>query len=241
MDGGRRWQAARQLHWAEISCEIRPEWEAATIIVDSLLGQRSMSKGAKAYLVLGIMKDFVKAVERRRIQNLTKGQKNLQNPLFFPKSPEATSEGVQELCQRLGIGRDTYFRAAKIRKFFALDHVFEFQTGLLKTLKQHFEPLLLDPDNPMGLGEVLKGIGWFVDEDGNPKKQLPPPDRNSHLFYFSRAWEATARQWERWGKLSESQREQAFGAVNQSVLACPDDALEQIARAIKQETSRRKK
>jgi ParB/Sulfiredoxin domain len=46
MDGERRWLAARQLGWDQVPVLRRPESEAAVIIVDSLMGQRHLSKGA---------------------------------------------------------------------------------------------------------------------------------------------------------------------------------------------------
>src|SRR5690349_6928103 len=41
IDGERRWRAARQLQWPRIACVVKQDWEAALLIVESLVHQRS--------------------------------------------------------------------------------------------------------------------------------------------------------------------------------------------------------
>jgi hypothetical protein len=245
MDGERRWKAARQLQWPEIACVVRPEWEAATLMVDSLLGQRSLTKGAKVYLSLPVLKEFVQGAETRRLANLKRGTKTLEKPLNLPKSTErASGNGIESVCARLGCGRDLYFQAVQIRKYFELpslaEHRFEFQNGKEMTLKEYFEPLILHPEHPKGLGEVLKGMGWFVSPDGKPL-QHPPPARNSHLFYFERGWSTWSKQCKRWADLEEAEREQAMQAVANAVRDVPAEVLGMTARLIKAEGKRRRK
>ena len=197
MDGERRWKAARQLQWPLIACVTRPEGEAATLMVESLLGQRSLTKGAKVYLSLAVLKEFVQGAETRRLANLKRGNKTLEKPLNLPNPTQwASGKGIADVCARLGCGEELLRQAVQIRKYFELpglvEHKFEFQDGREMTLKEYFEPIILDPEHPKGLGEVLKGIGWFVSPDGKPLNH-PPPERNSDLFYFERGWSAWSK------------------------------------------------
>lgn len=245
IDGERRWKAAKQLQWPRIACIKRQDWEAAALIVDSLLGQRHYSKGAKVYLCLNLLKEFVQSAETRRLSNLKRGIKTLEKPLNPPKSIQSTSEkGIDELCERLGCRRDLYFQAVRIRRIFELpslqEHKFHFQDGTEKTLREHFEPRILDPEEPMGLGEVLKGIGWFVDANGKPLEHAAPA-RNSHLFYWQRGWQGWAKQCGRWEGLDNEQRAQAVAVVKEAVRDVPDQVIALLQDIASEEKKRRKK
>jgi hypothetical protein len=73
MDGERRWLAARQLNWEEVPIMRAPASEAAVIILDSLIGQRHLTKGAKIYLAVPFLEDFVASAENRRLSKLKQG------------------------------------------------------------------------------------------------------------------------------------------------------------------------
>jgi hypothetical protein len=235
MDGRRRWLAAGQLGWEKIGVMRRPESEAVSIMVDSLLGQHHLTKGAKVYMVVPLLKEFVVSAERRRLENLRRGVKTIEKALIFPKSAERTSEngsegserGYDDLAARLGCGRNLLFQALQVWRIFekSSKHKFEFQDGRERTLKEHFEPQLLDSESPMGLGEVLKGCGWFVDENGNPKKQPTPGARNSHLAYFEAAWGNFNKQFGRWEKLKAAERERAMEVVTAGIQQWPQEVL----------------
>jgi hypothetical protein len=248
MDGERRWKAARQLQWPTIGCVVRPEWEAALVIVESLMGQRSLTKGAKVYLALPLMPEYTKAAESRRLVCLKKGVKILQkaNDLPLPDSIRSRHErtAAARLSDYLGTSEGTVEQAIRIRKFFELtalaEHKFDFQDGVQRTLREHFEPLMLDPEHPMGLGEVLKGIGWFVDENGTPLLHAPP-ERNSHLHYFTCAWEGWAKQSAHWADFDAGEREQAMEIVDEAARAVPEEVLVMTAKKFKDEVKRRKK
>ena len=234
MDGERRWLAARQLQWDRIGVIRRPESEAATIMVDSLLGQRHLTKGAKIYLALPLVEDFILASERRRLGNLKQGVKTLEKALIFPKPTQyASGKGLDGLAERFGCSPALLDQAIRVRKIFAIPHKFEFQDGGTRTLKEHFEPQLLDAESPMGLGEVLKGCGWFVDEDGNIKKQAGPGERNSYLHYFESAWTNFSKQFNRWEKLKTSERARAVEIVAAGVREWPQEVREEVQRAMR--------
>lgn len=238
VDGGRRWTAAKQLGWEEVPVSRRPEEFAAVIMLESLIGQRHLTKGAKVYLTLGFMVEFVESAESRRLANLRRGVKTLEKALKFPKGTECPSgKGWEEIGGRLGACERLVKQAAAIRRLFtaAAGHKFEFQDGSTKTLKQHFEPRLLDTEHPMGLGEVLKGCGWFVDENGKPKVQAGPAERNSHLHYFESAWAKFNGQFAgRWEKLGTAGRARAVELVRAGVREWPEEVREELGAAIRE-------
>lgn len=245
IDGERRWRAARQLQWPRIACVIRQDWEAAALIVDSLLGQRHYSKGAKVYLCLALLKEFVQSAETRRLSNLKRGIKTLEKPLNLPKHTErASGKGLDDLAARLGVGTTVMDQAVRIRKLFELpslqNHKFHFQDGTEKTLREHFEPRILDAEEPMGLGEVLKGIGWFVDANGKPLEHSAPA-RNSHLFYWDRGWKGWAKSCGRWEGLDNGQRAQAIAVVKDVVRDVPDQVIALLQDVASEEKKRRRK
>jgi len=244
MDGERRWRAARQLQWDQVPCIVRPEWEAAAIIVESLLGQRSLTKGAKVYLALPLLDEYKKSAETRRLSNLKKGIKTLEKPWNSPTphSVRHREDGrtSEQAAERLGCSPRLVEQAVRVRKYFESAEKFEFQDGSTKTLKEHFEPLMFDPESPIGLGEVLKGIGYFVDPEGNPK-QHAPPERNSDLHYFQSGWESFAKHCARFTKLTITERTHALEVVSGGVRAWPDDVLETMAETAKAELRRRQK
>lgn len=121
MDGGRRWRAAKQLQWERVATVERPEHEAAALIVDTLMGQRNLPRGTKVYLALGLLPDWVKSSESRRLNALAHGVKNLKNLNVSPKQCDTASvekhpETIQALAARFGVNRDVFTRAIRVRK-----------------------------------------------------------------------------------------------------------------------------
>ncbi len=86
----------------------------------------------------------------------------------------------------------------------------------------------------MGLGEVLKGIGWFVDDNGKPRNQPPPGPRNSFLSYFESALGKFTLHCSRWDKLGERERERALSQVKKSVQEWPEPVLRAAIEAGKE-------
>jgi hypothetical protein len=248
MDGERRWKAALQLQWKGIGCVTRPEWEAAALMIESLVGQRCLSKGAKVYLLLAILPEYSKGVNTRCLAWGQKGVQILQKPFTSP-FPYSVGErhgwkGSEDLAARLGVSKALVEQAVQIRKTFDLpalvEHKFTFQDGRQKTLKEYFEPLILDPVHPMGLGEVRKGISTFLLPDGTPREQAPP-ERNSHFFYWTRAWEGWAKQCGRWEGMSPEMRVQAEMVMAATARGVPAAVLKAAAKVFKAEQKRRAK
>ncbi|HVU26518.1 MAG TPA: ParB N-terminal domain-containing protein [Verrucomicrobiae bacterium] len=120
IDGARRWLAAKQLGWNEIRCEIHADGDAAAVMVESLFGQRDLTRGAKVYIALGLLKEFVESAESRRLANLRHGRETLEKPLKLPNFQNGSSEpqSVADLCARWGIKDKIYYQARKVQKIF---------------------------------------------------------------------------------------------------------------------------
>lgn len=189
MKGGRRWRAAKQLQWAELPCIERPESEAPTILLESLIGQRDMDRGAKVYIALGFLEDYVKAANARRLANLRpSGRRNLETeakPLIFSKSSNWTSsDDAKAIWERFGIGRTTWFQALHVRalltdpnckKLASLYADAQLKVPALaqlqvqqQTLREEFEPQLFSGEK--NLWNVASAIGGRIStEDVNPQ------------------------------------------------------------------------
>jgi hypothetical protein len=151
MDGAWRWEAAKTLDLPEVPYEIREEREAATIIVESLLHRKQMTRGAAVYLLLPGLREFLEGCENRRLANLRRGSKTHEIPLKVPnRSALQFGNGepcVDELCRRLGISDRTFFRAVEVRKILEAD----------PELKAELEPELLNGEK--NLWNVLSYVG----------------------------------------------------------------------------------
>ncbi|HMP82761.1 MAG TPA: hypothetical protein PKA41_08685 [Verrucomicrobiota bacterium] len=87
------------------------------IIVESLFGQRDMSRGAKVYFTLPLLEDYTVAAEKRRLSNLRQNRKTNEKPLILPKCSDCTSEDdAASIAERLGVGLRTFFQAKELRQ-----------------------------------------------------------------------------------------------------------------------------
>jgi hypothetical protein len=156
MEGGRRWRAAKQLGWREIRVETRPDSVAASIIVESLLGQRNMQRCAKVYIAICLLKEFVESAEARRFLHLKNGVKTLEKPL----SSNSTANGkkddsLRSLAEKFGVSKDTVRRAIQVHDLFSKN----------PEVKAEWEPKLLCGEK--NLWNVLSAIGGANTDQSN--------------------------------------------------------------------------
>jgi hypothetical protein len=112
--------------------------------------------------------------------------------------------------------------------------------GREMTLREYFEPRMVDGENPMGLGEVMKGIGWFVDGEGRPLAH-PPPERNTRLRKWVLGCEQWGRRWMEWEEMRPEERAQAEQALDAMLDEVPSAALGVMAGKIREEKKARAK
>jgi hypothetical protein len=183
MDGVRRWLAARQLQLDQVPCIERPETEAATLMVETLMHRRHMTRGAAVYLLLPSLQDYVDGAEQRRLANLARGRKIMQKPLIFPKASTLGFEDVAELAEHFGVTGETIRLAVYVRRLLyepkcdrlaalhrdcrikqpPLERLQELQVAL----RAEFEPALLD--GTKNLWNVRSGIAGKLSTEDHPK------------------------------------------------------------------------
>jgi hypothetical protein len=121
VDGAWRWEAAKDWQFKEVPCQIVEDWMAGSIIHDTLLARKQMTRGAAMYLMIPIMKEVVMSAELRRLDNLKKGRKSAEievNPQCFSMLSNFTSETAQEsvknFCFRSGVSPVTFYKAKAV-------------------------------------------------------------------------------------------------------------------------------
>ena len=211
MDGARRLRAAKLLQWTRIACLERPEWEAPSIIVDSLMGQRSMTRGAKVYLCIPLLEEYVKSSEARRHANLRNGQKTLEKPIKLPNSSNLSSESATALLNRWGISWETWSRAMQVHKLFyepkcqELARLYKQADKSIPTLevlleqqqlfRSEFEPQLLSGEK--NLWNILSAAGGRIASEDQPRV-----DHQLELLFES-ALDTLAKRASRFGDITE--------------------------------------
>ena len=156
MDGARRLKAAKQLGWVEVACMVRPEEDAGELVIDTLFGQRNLTRCVKTYLAICILDEFVKSSENRRLRNLQKGLKTLEKPLNGVSSNRLSKplggrpeeeKSTRVLAEKFGVSRETVRRAIQVVELFAKE----------PELKAKWEPLLMTGEK--NLWNVLSAVG----------------------------------------------------------------------------------
>lgn len=171
MDGELRRMASLALDLAEVPCIKRPATEAATIVLASLLQRRHLTKGQRAYLAVPLLEPAFDEARANRLEKLKKGQ-------CFPVVHSVHYGSLDKLADGLGLCRRTLVQARDVHRHFANGEKFIWHKGGKQlTLKDYFEPLILDDDEPAGLGAVLAGIaaklsGNILDQRASTKYEL---------------------------------------------------------------------
>ncbi len=237
MDGGRRWRGAKQLQWEQVPTIERPEHEAASLIVDSLLGQRNVPRGTKVYLTLSLMPEFVKSAEHRRLENLKHGVKTGAKALIFPKPSDSASGTVTEFCARLGLSRDTYEQAVKLRKILHEENCAELAkfykdrkpsaAELVKKqaeLREKFEPDLLSGEK--SLWNVISAIAGHVSTNDVPLAE--------QMEFWTSPFSALKRNANKWDSLTKPARALLLNAWKETAETMPADLRRQMAAVLEE-------
>jgi hypothetical protein len=226
MDGGRRWRAAKQLQWAQVPVIERPEHEAAALIVDTLMGQRNLPRGTKVYLALGLMPEWVKASESRRLTNLTRGVKIAQNPNVSPKSSDLTSidkhpETCEALATRFGVSKETFFRAIRVRKLLDSD----------ENLRALYEPELMSGEKSLwNVEAAIKG----AQTDQSTRNQGV---EKSQLELFGDAFDKLKTSAKGWLRFTPENQQRVLSSWKKTVEAMPP-ALRREMLEVLEETAK---
>jgi len=215
MEGGRRWRGAKQLGWREIQVTVRPDEDAAAMIVESLLGQRNLLRGAKVYIALSLLPEFVKSAEDRRLLHLRNGVKTLEKPLSTQLSKP---ESLRGMAEKLGVSHELVSQAIWLLDVFAKR----------PDLRDEFEPKILDSTKPMGIGSVVAGVGFLLKQkdDHRGSKNI---DAERQMQLFNGILESTVSRWGYWQDFDASMKSDHFDSVRKIAAGLKPEQLEPMA------------
>ncbi|HEV2452754.1 MAG TPA: hypothetical protein VGY98_00740 [Verrucomicrobiae bacterium] len=225
MDGKRRWLAAKELGWAEIKCEIRPEQECATLVVESLLAQRTLLRGAKVYLALGLYKEFAKAAEQRRLEHLQNGLKTLEKPLSSTELTKVNGRprengSLRELAEKFGTSVELVRQAIDLRS------ILDGNEGL----RVVWEAEIFKSHKPVGIGAALAGIGGAATDQSGREKGV----EQSTFAFYEGLFRPIAEKNYHWGQLSQQRREQIVARWTEEARKWKPELRSAIMKAIQE-------
>jgi hypothetical protein len=215
MSGGRRWMAAKQLGWDTIKVVEASEENAATIIAESLFSQRDLTRGAKVYLALELIPEYVTGAEARRLSNLKQNRKTFEKP--GPKPSNLASEHAKTvtwLCERWGISDETFRRANDVRKLFASDPV----------AKAAYEPQLLSGEK--NLWNVISGRAGEI---GGNKGGQRPVNSGNQLELFKTTLDGLVMAVAPWNRIEREEHEEILVQWRKAANKMPPQAREELA------------
>jgi len=230
MDGWWRREAASDLQLAEVPCQVDDPHEAALLIVETLTARKQMTRGAAAYLALGLLAEYSTAAERRRLRNAAAGRTTAEEPLF------STEQGgtYRYLAARFGVALGTLDKAREVRAFLHEPKELKTWLGRNNLLKDHpdvaktqaalraeFEPLLFNGEK--SLWKVLQAIAGRL-TGGDPTLEA-----EEQLELFEADFGTVGA---RWLRLKDPMREQLGRLLPRTLANWPDELLDVMERAI---------
>jgi hypothetical protein len=228
VDGRHRFWWLQQMEadavpWIEVG-----EDEVPQVILGALQGRNHITKGQRAYLAAPKLDGAFKAAQARRMAILQSGGRC--------KLPQLPS--VEALAEKLGISHEFLRQARRIHEAFAAHPArmdFSGDGGGKKklTLREYFEPRILDAEEPMGLGVALAGIGSKVSPSSAGSGARSVAARNSHLARTVHWWKSAKSTGDRWQKLKPEERDTVSDFVRDAVTHWPEDLVEVVTAAVR--------
>jgi gas vesicle protein len=227
-DGRRRWRAAKRLQLVSIPCRVCDDHEVPEIIVRTLSQRQHYTKGQLAYILAQRLDEAFESARRRMLMG-TKGE---PSKLSF--------EGLStpdDYAATIGVSVQYLRQARKIHELFADDKKRKLngedgrKTEPL-TLRDFYEPQILDPDKPIGLGGVIAGIASIIDAEkkGKPHKGGKPDDQNRQIELFNKVVADELNRWEYWQKFDPETKAAHFKSVRAKAAQISDaNQLEEMA------------
>ena len=241
MDGRHRKLMAKRAGIGDVPCIVRPEEEAPSIIVESLVGRRHYTKGARAYLAAPLLVAAAEANKEARTQQLLAGAN--------PRKPIQSVFGNNEegFAAQLGFSGDLARQAKDIhKKFAAADErlakwrdkfpdlvkqiggpgkesgypVPEWAQPVPENLRNRFEPKILSGD--LGLGAVIQAIAGLEATKGQPRAE------QREFALIMEGFKTMRLRVARWDKLSPEEEAQAAAEAAGVFDALPEAVRQQI-------------
>ena len=186
-DSFERWRAAKMLQLRAIPALIIPEELAHYAFVSALFHRHHLTLGARVFLVLSLHPQLVLESEERR-------RRNFANSLDILEGHSVPIErSFLSVAAYLKTGYSTVKKAAELLRLFDkyADREFEFTVRggaddgarVSMTLRDYFLPKLLEEEegdehseNRMGLGAILKAIGYLTSRSAHQTPHLKQMD-----------------------------------------------------------------
>ena len=233
VDGWTRVMAARDLQLPVVPVEEVAATEAFQIIMREMCLRRNLTKGQRAYLAWPMFKPLAAELEAKRIEALKTGR-----ACTLPTTANSVGSGPDNrvedaLGSQIGVSGELLRQARTLHEVFSGERR-KVATRTLQTppeeLRAFWEPRILDLEQPMGLGLVLKGLAGKDATEGEPKGVSPI----TQLGFFEDGLSAlnTVFAPDRWARTEGKFRERIVTNFRLAAAAWPADVRRQIAQAL---------
>lgn len=231
LDSHDRWLAARRYAIANVPCQIVPDDAVYATLIGNLVLRRHYTKGALAYLIFPLLNYCKEENQARSLANL----KNRRNPLVQSSASQRHStESLPKIAERYGIARNVFQFAEELHRIFnkaAADRSLWLASNpsfddnhpdCPADLRAEWEPRILDPVHPIGLGAVFAGM------EGIKTRGLGRAECK-HLKLFLKGWKTLGLRAGWWKELSRREKEQLIEQIQPDIEAIPDDLWEALS------------
>lgn len=213
VDGETRRLVAVAIPLATVPVVDVPEDQGVTTLVEHLCLQKHLTKGQRAYISYHLAKGLETESKARRMAKLKKGQS--------PMPIESASGNIGDFgtfCERFGFSRDLFEQARKLHAAFEAD----------PSLREQFEPRILDLNEPHGLGAVWAGIAGKHSTEGREKQ----PNPEIALEDWTDGVQAIDKVARKWPRLRREARPEIVAAWTRVAVSWPRDLRLELAAAL---------
>ena len=213
LDGRDMLLAAHKAGLKDLPCIVRPDEDAASIILDTLCGRRHLSKSALAYIAFPLLEQGASARQKARIRGLNAGNAPRQATQLL------SGKTVEQTAAQLGFSREYFYKARQVYHLFAQELEY----------KARMEPRLLtdDEEAQVSLQGVLAGFTG-LQNTGKPRRQADQLDLFGSVFdklryHFKRTW----------GGMDDGKRAALVPQVRETVAEMPPEVRAVFVAEIK--------
>lgn len=216
-DGFDRLRAAKAIGLKTVPAIRCKSVDGPDIAFGSLLHRKHCSKGQRVYSAYPYFVARHEAAQVRHRARLQSGGADIG---------EDGDDSVETLCQELGVSRELFYQASRLHDAFTTR----------PDLRSEFEPLIMDDEGPISLGQALSGIAGRLATKGKEKKET----KGGKLALFKEGLKLAAQRFRHWANFENEEKMKACALVQGTVDTMPSDLLAEFRRAIKRTEQGRK-
>lgn len=208
LDGRHRWMAAVKLGLETLPAILRKEEDAVEVMTESLMQRRHFTKGARVYLVIPMLDGYMLSGEKRRFENLKKG--DISQVLPKP-AQQVSGRWSVDVAAKLGVSADIVEKAKQLHQIYAKDPEYKAQT----------EAQLLSGDK--GLGALI--AGWAGKHATKGKDRVDSPAAELVL----RGVSTLVKRVDRWSSLDAEDKRLVLQQTRELAAGTPKEHCSAIA------------